>query len=190
MGLKLFQRCDPKLLRRTALGSALPPNMIGHAIPPLEIQSTTLAIALGHTTGRKMWTKFKWLFRWSEPAGCQTEKGLKCQILHDLFLATRGFCMFTVTIMSLPLSTNWTRHRAAAFPEIENWGAEELAALRAYPIFILWNIITQKKVFVIQKKSIFNNDCIKTHCILHSAAKNISPGVQNRKNVIKQKVQH
>ena len=44
MGLKVFQRCDPKLLRRTALGSALPPNMIGHAIPPLEIQSTTLAI--------------------------------------------------------------------------------------------------------------------------------------------------
>ena len=55
-----------------------------------------------------------------------------------------------------------------------NW-KQELAALRAYPIFSLWNIITQKKVFVIQKKSIFNNDCIKTHCILHSAAKIISP---------------
>ena len=115
----------------------------------------------------------------------------RVKILHDLFLATRRVCVFTVTIMSLPLSTNWTRHRAAAFPEIENWGAEELAALRAYPIFSLWNIITRKKVFVIQNKSIFNNDCIKTHCILHSAAKIISPQeFKTEKNVIKQKVQH
>ena len=175
MGLKVFQRCDPKLLRRTALGSALPPNMIGHAIPPLEIQSTTLAIALWHTTGRNMWTKFKWLFRWSEPAGCQTEKGLKCQILHDLFSDERDLYVHSYNNVSAfvnklnqtpsgGISRNW---------KLRSWGA---AALRAYPIFSLWNIITQKKVFVIQKKSIFNNnDCIKTHCILHSAAKNISP---------------
>ena len=189
MGVKVFQRCDPKLLRRTALGSALPPNMIGHAIPPLEIQSTTLANALWHTV-RKMWTKLKCHIRWSEPAGCQTEKGLKCQILHDLFSDERDLYVHSYNNVSAfvnklnqtpsgGISRNW---------KLRSRGA---VALRAYPIFSLWNIITRKKVFVIQNKSIFNNDCIKTHCTLHSAAKIISPQeFKTEKNVIKQKVQH
>ena len=171
MGLKVFQRCDPKLLRRTALGSALPPNMIGHAIPPLEIQSTTLAIALGHTTRRKMWTKFKWLFRWSEPAGCQTERGLKfCMIFSD----ERGLYVHSYNNVSAFVN-KLNQTPSGGIPRNWKLRSRGAAALRAYPVFSLWNIITRKKVFVIQNKSIFNNDCIKTHCTLHSAAKIISP---------------
>ena len=124
------------------------------------------------TTGRNMWTKFKWLFRWSEPAGCQTEKGLKCQILHDLFSDERDLYVHSYNNVSAFVN-KLNQTPSGGIPR--NW-KQELVALRAYPIFSLWNIITRKKVFVIQKKSIFNNnDCIKTHCILHSAAKIISP---------------